>query len=130
MNSLKVAPFIGAMAFLCLFPIFLAKPSEAHSWYKDKYDPVWNNNCCGGEDCNEISGKFISADVEGYRINLTLEEARKINPHATRGLNNALVKWARVQPSEDSKYHICLMPNYYEHDNRDGIFCFFAPLGL
>jgi hypothetical protein len=109
--------------------LVLASPAMAHSWYSKKQDPIWRNACCGGSDCSEIDGQNISGDVDGYRIILSLEEARKINKNAQKAIDT-VVEWARVQPSEDSKYHICVMSDFSDFDRRHGVYCFFAPLGL
>ena len=84
--------------------IFLAAvcPANAHSWYSQKKDPVTQLGCCGGSDCATllIEPGVISAEVDGYRIRLSLEQAQRINRNRTEPLN-VLVPWERVQPSED-----------------------------
>lgn len=103
-----------------------ASHAEAHSWYTQKRDPVTRLGCCGGNDCNTliITPGVISAETDGYRIRLTVEEARRINPSRNVPLD-ILVPWDRVQPSEDGNWHICI-PRW--NDVTVGNFyCFFAP---
>ena len=106
---------------------FLAARAFAHQWYSDKKDPVYNQSCCGGTDCGQlvVTPANVTAEERGYRIRLTLEEARRINPYTVSGID-ALVEWNRVQPSEDGNWHICLM-TYHRENERGGIYCLFAP---
>lgn len=99
----------------------------AHSWYSTKIDPVYRNSCCGGTDCNRltITPSNIRAEADGYRIVLSLDETRKINPYSVAPID-ALVKWERVQPSEDGNWHICVMTSF-RADERGGIYCLFQP---
>lgn len=108
-------------AFLC------AVPSRAHDWYSEKRDPVHRWGCCGGHDCAtwKLRPGSISAEPTGYRVTLTLAEARAINPSATAGID-AIVVWPRVQASEDGNWHLCLMP-YSRTPESGGVFCLFAP---
>lgn len=104
----------------------LASRAEAHSWYSQKKDPVTQLGCCGGSDCNTliIEPGVISAEVDGYRIRLTVEQAARINPGRHAPLD-VLIPWKRVQPSEDGNWHICI-PRW--NDTTVGNFyCFFAP---
>ena len=111
-----------AFAFLAL-----AAPATAHDWYSGKNDPVYRWGCCGGHDCATwtIRPGSISAEPTGYRVKLTLAEARAINPNAISGID-ALVVWARVQASEDGNWHLCIMP-YSRTVEAGGVFCLFAP---
>ena len=115
---------------LAAIPLALAAASstvQAHSWYSEKKDPVFKHSCCGGTDCAQlvITRTAFSAEENGYRIRLTLEETRKINPYSMAPIN-AVVTWDRVQPSEDGNWHICIMTHH--RDNvRGGIYCLFTP---
>jgi hypothetical protein len=107
----------------------LTLEAGAHSWYSERQDPVWRNSCCGGTDCHEIDAKYIRVGNRGYRITLTVEQARQVNPFATKAID-ADIEMERVQMSEDGQYHICLMAYWNPDDKRQGVFCFFAPPGI
>jgi hypothetical protein len=104
-----------------------ASSALAHSWYAEKHDPVYKNPCCGGTDCGMlvITREVLSAEEDGYRIRLTLDQTRQINPYSVAPVD-AVVTWDRVQPSEDGNYHICLM-TYHRDGQRGGIYCLFVP---
>lgn len=114
-------------ALVLAITAILPAPAHAHSWYSKKTDPVWGNSCCGGSDCATwaIRPGSLSAEDDGYRVRLTLEESRKINPYSTHPID-ALVTWDRVQPSEDGNWHLCVMTTHRDN-NRGGIYCLFAP---
>jgi hypothetical protein len=107
--------------------MLLATPAMAHSWYSGAQDPVTHGTCCGGSDCGQfvIKPGRLFATAEGYRIVLTLEETRAINRSSTAPID-AVVTWARVQPSQDGNWHICL-----KYSDRtpptSGIYCLFVP---
>jgi hypothetical protein len=118
----------AGLAAVVIVVFFMSSMAHAHDWYSKKVDPEWGNSCCGGSDCNQfaaIPGESIIAEDDGYRIILTHEQAQKINPYTTSGIN-ALVEWARVQPSEDGNWHICIMTTHRDN-RRGGIYCLFAP---
>jgi hypothetical protein len=103
----------------------MAGAAMAHSWYSSRVDPEYLNGCCGGTDCHELDGSLVIPEADGYRIRLTIDQARRINPGALFPVD-ALVPWRRVQPSEDGNWHICIFPSS-RHAPRGGIICFFAP---
>jgi hypothetical protein len=108
--------------------LLMTAPALAHEWYSEKRDPVYSNqSCCGGEDCAQLvlTPGVLAAEERGYRIRLTLQQARRINPNAIAPID-ALVPWSRVQPSMDGNYHICIMPSL-RNDARQGVYCFFEP---
>jgi hypothetical protein len=102
-------------------------PAFGHSWYKEKKDPVYQQGCCGDYDCSPLAIEpgVLWAVEEGYRVVLTLEQSRAINPMSSAPID-ALVTWDRVQPSEDGNYHICIM-SMHRANARQGVYCFFAP---
>jgi hypothetical protein len=115
-------------ALAALGALLLGMPqAHAHGWYAEKSDPVYGNPCCGGTDCGMlvIAREVLTAEPGGYRIRLTLEETRRINPYSAAPID-ALVTWNRIQPSEDGNYHICLM-SFHRDNERGGIYCLFAP---
>lgn len=116
---MAVALMLAAMAMLA------AVPAHSHEWYARRSDPVYNNGCCGGNDCRELNGARIEAEADGYRIRLTLLQARTINSYAASPIN-ALVTWARIQPSEDGNYHLCIF-SVDREPPRNGVICLFAP---
>lgn len=67
----------------------------------------------------------ISATADGIRVQLSLERTRTINPYSTEPLDG-LVEWARVQPSEDGNWHICISATTRAYP-FNGVFCLFAP---
>lgn len=108
---------------------FLATSSaQAHQWYSKKQDPVTRGACCGGTDCAElrIVPGVLTPEAEGYRIRLTVEQARAINPNRTESVD-VLVKFDRVQPSEDGNWHMCISTSRRYWLGDDDFFCFFAP---
>lgn len=110
-----------------LVAAFLCPPVRAHEWFSLKRDPVFGWGCCGGHDCKVIrpNGRNITAEKDGYRIRLSLAEARAINPAAELPVDG-LVTWDRVQPSETNEFAICLMP-YNRTERAGGVFCLFEP---
>jgi hypothetical protein len=115
-------------ALAALGALLLGMPqAHAHGWYAEKSDPVYGNPCYGGTDCGMlvIAREVLTAEPGGYRIRLTLEETRRINPYSAAPID-ALVTWNRIQPSEDGNYHICLM-SFHRDNERGGIYCLFAP---
>lgn len=125
---------------LAVLGILLASsiPAFAHDWYVGKNDPVTGGSCCTTAansqygDCAvlQIVPGVITGEVNGYRIVLTEEQARKINP-LREGAVNILVPWNRVQPSLDGNFHLCIpasAPKPSEHSGpRGDFYCFWAP---
>jgi hypothetical protein len=102
--------------------------AHGHSWYQEKRDPLYpSHTCCGGTDCAplKIEPGVLSAEEDGYRIRLTLEQSRRIHPQSQAPID-ALIEWARVQPSEDGNYHLCIMQTS-RNNPRHGVYCFFVP---
>ena len=114
-------------AALILILCLLSTPAMAHSWYLGTKDPVTQGGCCGFADCGQfvIKPGRLFATAEGYRVVLTLEETREVNPSSQAPID-AIVPWSRVQASQDGNWHICI-----KYSNRDlptsGIYCFWAP---
>lgn len=123
-----MALICAALFCLVVIAALMSRPASAHEWYSNYRDPVWGVSCCGGHDCARVDASHVSISATGYRIVLTLEQAKAINPYATRPLD-AEIPMERVQISEDGQYHICLMAAYHDDDRREGVFCFFAPPG-
>ena len=120
-NILRAITAAFWAVFLC------ALPAAAHDWYTDRRDPVYRWGCCGGDDCAtwKIRPGSITAEPTGYRVRLTLPEARAINPYSQAPIDG-LVVWPRVQPSEDGNWHLCIMPSNRTTESG-GIYCLFAP---
>lgn len=121
-----IALVAAALAAFFLL-VVMVRQAHAHDWFSRKVDPVFGWRCCGGNDCKVIrpNGRNITAEKDGYRIRLSLEEARAINPVAELPVDG-LVTWDRVQPSETNEFAICLMP-YNRSPRAGGVFCFFEP---
>lgn len=125
---LKLAALVAAFFFVAPFVAALA-----HDPYSGRTDPVYGNGCCGGADCAilEVKPGMLEGELDGYRIRLTLEEARKINPYRVQPVDTLIV-WDRIQPSWDGNYHLCLrsrdaLDMFGGPDPRGAAYCFFAP---
>ena len=68
---------------------------------------------------------MIEAVEEEYRLRLTVEQAKAINPNRTQRVDT-IVEWDRIQPSPDGNWHMCL-PNYYLPAMRGDFYCFWEP---
>lgn len=121
---------LGTLPISAAFVAAFLLPSSAlaHDWYSKRTDPRYAFPCCGGHDCAAFPfaiGKNIFPTEEGYRIVLSVEEARRINPAATAPID-AIVEWNRVQVSEDGRWHICIADSFRLAPHF-GILCFFEP---
>lgn len=121
-----IALVAAALAAFFLL-VVMVRQAHAHDWFSRKVDPVFGWRCCGGNDCKIIkpNGRNITAEKDGYRIRLSLDEARAINPSATMPLDG-IVTWDRVQPSETNEWAICIKPND-RSPKAGGVFCLFEP---
>lgn len=126
---------VYAMALLALvvFARHLIGPAEAHHWYTNQRN-VKGSSCCSGTDCAPvpISADWVQPSRDGYRVTLTLEQARTINPDSQFPMD-VTVPWAHVMapPPEAARdsipalYHLCIaagVPNL--------VYCLFAVPGL
>jgi hypothetical protein len=118
----------AALAVLCL-----TTPALAHDPYTGKVDPVYLNGCCGGADCSilKVQPGMIEGEADGYRIRMSLEQAREINPYRVAPVDT-LITWERIQPSWDGNYHLCLrtrdaLDMHGNPDVRGAAYCFWAP---
>src|SRR5262249_13082043 len=103
----------------------IAPSAQAHSWYDTTKDPISGYRCCGGSDCAAIPASWVRYERDGFRLTLTVDQARAVNPGAN-GSINAYLPSERVQLSPDTNFHVCL----YATDRRgphEGVICFFAP---
>ena len=110
-------------AFVFLVPVI----ARAHEWYSGTHDPVTGGGCCGGHDCAalELEPGMLTGEAEGYRLRLTLEQARRINPQRFEPLD-VLIPWGRIQPSPDGNFHLCIPARRASWMPAD-LYCFFAP---
>lgn len=115
------------LLFIAVLMLIWTVPGFAHDEYTGKKDPVTGRLCCSTStgdnygDCDvlDVTPTNLTAEADGYRVIMTVEEAQKINP-AIQVPVNILVPWDRVQPAYDGKFRICF--------SRWGeLFCFFAP---
>ncbi|MEY5097594.1 MAG: hypothetical protein RJA36_313 [Pseudomonadota bacterium] len=121
-----------AVAALVAAFVFLAPVVWAHSWYSQKRDPIFGKmtSCCGGSDCAPLDVRFIDfSDPRGIRVTLTPEQAQAINYNRRTGFDE-FIDYARLQPSEDNLWHICLMGDTVSSDPRRGYYCIFEPRGM
>lgn len=120
---MKLFPLI----FLTALGVFSGHSALAHSWYSERRDPIYSGtSCCGGQDCAPLPEHSIQLTPEGLRVTLTVEEARKINPKRRYGFDK-LIRFERIQISEDGTPHICLMTHDDPNDPREGYYCVFLP---
>jgi hypothetical protein len=68
----------------------------------------------------------MSEVSEGYRLTMTADQARSVNPSATVAVD-AVIPWSRIQspPKADHLFYACI----YDRDRtapRRGVICFFA----
>lgn len=110
----------------------LLSPANAHDIYVGTTDPVTHGICCttsehdGYGDCDQLvlEPGVLTGEVGGYRLRLTVEQARRINPMRTVPVDT-FIPDSRVQQSMDGNYHLCLPA--YTLPNRGDFFCFFQP---
>jgi hypothetical protein len=98
----------------------------AHDWYSSTADPVYQSSCCGGHDCAPVDPSWVSETREGYRLTMTADQARTVNPQAQSPVD-AVIPWSRIQspPNADHLFYACI----YDRDRaapRHGVICFFA----
>ena len=108
------------------FSMMLNAKARAHDWYSSTSDPVYQSSCCGGHDCAPVDPAWVSQVPEGYRLTMTMEQARTVNPSAEAAVD-AVIPWNRVQspPKAEHEYYACV----YDRDRaapRAGVICFFA----
>jgi hypothetical protein len=110
----------------------LSLTANAHDWYVGRNDPVTGGSCCtttnadGYGDCArlQVDPGVLEPIPEGYRLRLTVEQARKINPLRTLPVDT-IIPEERIQPSQDGNFHVCI-PGYPGALRYD-FFCFFRP---
>lgn len=117
---------LAAAVAMFLATVFAAK-AWSHDIYLGKRDPVTKQICCSTSanesygDCGvlRVTKTNLRAEADGYYVDLTLDDARKINPMVQTEVH-IFVPFERVQASEDGNYHICF--------GRFGqLYCFMAP---
>lgn len=119
---------IRVLLALVLFFAF-APAVQAHSWYS-------RTNCCSGTDCAPVplDAAWVIMEEHGYRIVLTAEQAKLVNPYATKPLD-VFIKWSdrRIKsppillPGETygpNIYHLCIPAGYV------GVHCLFVVPGI
>jgi hypothetical protein len=112
---------------------FLSLTADAHDWYVGKRDPVTGGGCCTTSatakwgDCNEllIEPGVLEPVPEGYRIRLTVEQARRLNPLRNTPVDT-IVPEERIQESGDGNWHMCI-PRIQLDSMRADFYCFFRP---
>lgn len=109
-----------------------AFPANAHDIYVGTRDPVTHGICCTTSeheqygDCDRllIEPGVLTGEVGGYRLRLTVEQARRINPLRSEPVDTFIPE-SRIQPSMDGNFHLCL-PSY-PTPTRNDFYCFFQP---
>lgn len=111
----------------------MASDARPHDWYSGTHDPVTGGQCCstakgdGYGDCHtlDIVPGVLTPEADGYRLRLTLEQARKINPRRNAPVDT-LIPWKRIQPAADGKYAVCI-PSHQYFTMKHDFYCFFEP---
>ncbi len=121
----KLWPLLALSLSGWIFPVAMPL-GNAHEWYSSTADPVYQSSCCGGHDCAPVDSAWVSEVQQGYRLTMTLDQARSVNPAAQAPVD-AVVPWSRVQspPNADHQFYACI----YDRDRtapRQGVICFFA----
>lgn len=104
----------------------LSTGAHAHDWFTGTTDPTGLGGCCTGPndpnpDCKPVPADMVGVITEvseGYRVVLTIEQARFFNKATTAAIDE-VVPWKRVQPGMSRGFAICLWQNKVR--------CFFAP---
>lgn len=101
--------------FLCAacLALLTSRGAYAHDWYS-------RTNCCNGSDCAPVplDAEWVTMEANGYRVFLTVEQAKLVNPEATYPINE-LIPWhsnkIRVPPVLKAGetygktiYHLCI----------------------
>jgi hypothetical protein len=131
MRYVNLAALIAFIALLVLTFFAFSDPANAHGWYSEKTDPVTHRGCCGGTECGmwAVQPGAITAEETGYRVRLTTEQARLVRKDTTAPID-ALVIYARVQPSEDGNWHLCITKERRDlgfDSAPEGVYCLFEP---
>jgi hypothetical protein len=80
----------------------------AHDWYGSTSDPVYQSNCCGGHDCAPVDPAWVSEVSEGYRLTMTADQARTVNPSAAFPVD-AVIPWSRIQSPPKAEHEFMLV---------------------
>ncbi|MCB1460886.1 MAG: hypothetical protein KDJ90_00305 [Nitratireductor sp.] len=88
-------------------------------------------NCCSGQDCDEIPASAVTAIGDGYHIELGPDQ-HIILTQIGRGFSEDIAASdPRIKDSPDGAYHICLAGGIEELGQASGSFvrmiCFFRP---
>jgi hypothetical protein len=110
------------LAAIALLLAVYAAPAEGHDWFTGTTDPVTGHACCTGPglsfahvDCMAVPADLLTAGVieetaQGYRVRLTLDQAKRFNDQTTRPIDE-VVPWSRVQPGLSQGVAICIWQN-------------------
>lgn len=122
----------ASLAIIILLLLGKFAGAEAHDWYKDLRNPK-GSSCCSGTDCAPVplDADWVRPTRDGYRVTLTVEQARTINPDAQYPFN-AMVPWSQVMApppkamtemrgEPPALYHLCIAAY-----SPNTIYCLFA----
>lgn len=106
---------LAAACLLVMAYLFASLPAEAHSLFTGLYDPETHKGCCNDADCKQVPDAWVDAGVitpweGGYRIRLTLEQARYFNPNMREPVD-ALFPGERVLWVLPYRWALCLNPS-------------------
>lgn len=115
-----------------IISLVAAFPANAHDLYTGTTDPITHGICCttseheGYGDCDQLvlEPGVLTPVAGGYRLRLTVDQARRINPVRTAPVDT-FIPDNRVQLSMDGNWHVCIPA--YSMPNRGDFFCFFQP---
>lgn len=109
--------------------LMLTDPAGAHDIFLGTHDPETGHGCCNGDaqpsaaqDCARVPKALLDSGVitevqGGYRVVLTIEQARLFNPYARAAIDQ-MVPWKRVQGGLDQGFALCI--------HADKVWCFFT----
>ena len=97
-------------AIMLFLGLLLSIPAMAHGpgWY-----PQW---CCDNRDCAELPAGSVTVTKTGYLVQVVVNGA-PLRLHILQ---------ADAKPSEDEKFHLCVMPTP-GGEQPFAARCFFAP---
>ena len=112
--------------------LLTSQRADAHDWYVGKHDPVTGGSCCttsataGYGDCAKlvVEPGVLEPVPEGYRLRLTIDQARKINPLRQTPVDT-LIPEERIQDSLDGNFHLCIPA--HANGLRYDFYCFWRP---
>jgi len=99
----------NTLRFACAFLVALLAAAPAALAHKAPSGWVYDNFCCGGQDCQPIDNVQVEITPDGYLVSIPQGE------HQTaRRDHQKLFRYNEVRKSQDENYHACILPNSQE----------------